>query len=244
MPRSQPNSSAPGRHHRYHRTGRAGIKSGHVGHPHRFCVGDRPRRRRSDRKPGAAGRQCHRSVDAGNRSCQQACRFVARSRSQARRSGNPGQCRNPANPARDAARCETAAQKFNLKVVRLEVRRAEDLASRFRLSQRPRTGALRVHRSTHGLNRVEHQYAGVRRPAAGDLRRSRSRRGRRPDVLRRRLCRSIPSHRRLDRQNSARGKARRYPGRAADQVRFRHQSQDRRALGIDVPPTCSHSPTR
>ena len=140
-------------------------------------------------------------------------------------------------------RSKTAAQKFNLKIVRLEVRRAE-ICSRFRLSQRPRTGALCVHRSAHGLNRVSINTlaSAARLPAiygvrdlvvAGGL-----------------MCygadfsRSIPPHRRLDRQNSARHETRRYPGRAADQFDFVVNLKTAKALGINVPPICSRSPTR
>jgi hypothetical protein len=49
------------------------------------------------------------------------------------------------------------------------------------------------------------------------------------------LAGPVPAHRRVCRQNSARSQAGRPPGRAAKQVRSRHQSDDRQGARADDP---------
>src|SRR5262249_49391283 len=70
---------------------------------------------------------------------------------------------------------------------------------------------------------------------ADDAHLSRVRRGGRSDVLWSKSLRPIPACRRSCRQDSARGEAGRHPGRTADEVRFRHQSDDRQGARLDDP---------
>src|SRR5262249_27126257 len=72
-----------------------------------------------------------------------------------------------------------------------------------------------------------HQHFGARRAVADDVCSSGLGRSGRADVLRSELPRSVAARRRLCRQDSSRGKARRDSGRAADQVRSRYQSDHR-----------------
>ena len=66
----------------------------------------------------------------------------------------------------------------------------------------------------------------------------------RSDVLWTKYHGPVPARRRLCRQDSARGEARRHAGRAADQVRSRHQPDDRQGARPDDPGCCSPAPTR
>jgi hypothetical protein len=49
------------------------------------------------------------------------------------------------------------------------------------------------------------------------------------------LPRPVPAHRRAGRQDFARGKARRYPGRAADQIERVINLATAKALGLTIP---------
>jgi ABC-type uncharacterized transport system substrate-binding protein len=119
---------------------------------------------------------------------------------------------------------ETAAQKLDLEVIRMEVHRAEDLDSAF-ATLNGRAQALYV--CTDPLTvlkrvNVIRLASAARLPTIYGIRDD----GGRSNVLRRRLCRSIPTRRGRDRQNSARDKAGRHPRRTANQIRARHQSQN------------------
>src|SRR6516165_10802497 len=79
------------------------------------------------------------------------------------------------------------------------------------------------------------QHPGGRGAAADDARVWGLRRSGRPDVLWSKLPGPVPAHRRLCRQDSARGEAGRYSSRAADQVRSHHQSDDRQGAWSNHP---------
>src|SRR5262245_54184413 len=94
-----------------------------------------------------------------------------------------------------------------------------------RLRSRGRT--LCLSRPAHAGQQVAHQHLGPARAPAGDARLSGVHRSGGPNVVRTELPGFVPAHRRLCRQDSTRGEARRPSGRAADQVRSGHQPYDR-----------------
>src|SRR5262249_43784850 len=96
-----------------------------------------------------------------------------------------------------------------------------------RSGQRPRRCPLCRSRRACKQQPRSHQHLGAGRAITNDARRSGVRRSRWPDVLWTKYGRRVSTRRRLCRQNSARGQAWRHSGRAADQVRSRHQSHDR-----------------
>jgi hypothetical protein len=115
---------------------------------------------------------------------------------------------------------EVAARTLGLEVTRLEIVRAQDHAC-VGDPQRTGTGALRGERSARIHSSVSHPYFGDRCATANNARLSRVCGSRRSDVLRAQLPSLLPTHRRLCRQDIARGEARRSPGRAAHKIRFR-----------------------
>ena len=68
-------------------------QAGDIGHPDRVRAGRRPGRRRPGRESSATGRQLHRPVDPGPRSCRQATRTLARGCARSPPVGDHGQCR-------------------------------------------------------------------------------------------------------------------------------------------------------
>ena len=73
LPRSRPSSSGSRSMSLSRREPRGPrSKAGDIGHPDRLRGGGRPGRQRPGREPGATGRQRHRPVDPGARSCWQA----------------------------------------------------------------------------------------------------------------------------------------------------------------------------
>jgi hypothetical protein len=84
---------AQGRRHCLKFNRRPHIQAGDRGHPHRFCIGDRPARRRRGRKFGATRRQRHWTDEPVDRYCQQAARTLARGCPQFSPVGDHGQCR-------------------------------------------------------------------------------------------------------------------------------------------------------
>ena len=85
---------AQGRRHCH--VGNAGSprgKASDIDHPDRLRSGGRPGRHRPGREPGATGRQRHRPVDPGTRSCRQAARTLARGCPRSSPVGDHGQCR-------------------------------------------------------------------------------------------------------------------------------------------------------
>ena len=78
-----------------------GGKAGDIGHPDRVRDGGGPGRHRPGRQSGATGRQRHRPVDPGDRSCRQAARTFARGRPRSPPVGDHGQCRQSRHRAGD-----------------------------------------------------------------------------------------------------------------------------------------------
>ena len=76
-------------------------KAGDIGHPDRLRGGGGPGRQRPGREPGATGRQRHRPVDPGDRSCRQATRTFARGCPRSPPVGDHGQCRQSRRRAGD-----------------------------------------------------------------------------------------------------------------------------------------------
>src|SRR5262249_51383903 len=74
-----------------------------------------------------------------------------------------------------------------------------------------------------------HQHLHARRTITDDARCAGVHRSGRSDVLWTKLSRPVPPRRRFCAQNTARGEARRHPGRATDQIRPRHQCRDRQS---------------
>ena len=93
---------AQGRCHCHDRN-RAGPrgKAGDIGHPDRLRGGGGPGRHRPRRQSGATGRQRHRPVNPGSRSCWQATRTFARGRPRSPPVGDHGQCRQSRRRAGD-----------------------------------------------------------------------------------------------------------------------------------------------
>src|SRR5262249_18368104 len=94
-------------------------------------------------------------------------------------------------------------------------------------TQRPRGRTLYRDRCAHIHPPDSHQHPGSRRATADDARCAGVCRSGRSDVLWSELHCPVPARRRLRRQDFTWCEAGRAPGRAADQVRFRHQPHDR-----------------
>src|SRR5262245_7655531 len=100
--------------------------------------------------------------------------------------------------------------------------------ARLRRGQRPRGCALCRCRPACKQQSRSHQHLGAGRTIANDARCSGLRRSGWPDVLWTKHRGRVSTRRRLCRQDFAWRKARRHPGRAADQVRFHHKPYDRK----------------
>ncbi len=122
---------------------------------------------------------------------------------------------------------QATANTLGLATAKLEIRRAEDIAPALRGAKERCGCALCLQRRAHKRQPDSYQYVGARRATTDDARRSGVRGSGWSDVLWTRLPGPVPPHSRLCRQNPARGKAKRPPSRAADQVRFGHQSDHR-----------------
>jgi len=94
--------------------------------------------------------------------------------------------------------------------------------ARLRRAQGPRGRTLCLCRPAREHSPHSHQYLGAGRATADDARSSGVCRSGRSDVLWTEPPGLVAPRRRLCRQDSARGEARRHPGRAADQVRPHH----------------------
>ena len=140
---------------------------------------------------------------------------------------------------------QAAARTLGLEVAPLEIRRAEDIAPAFEALKAQADALYVVGDALIAANRTRIiTFAlGARLPTifstrdfvqAGGLM---SYGPNFPDLFRRAA--------EYGRQNSARGKARRHPGRAADQIRSRHQSHDRQGARPQRSPNRSCcAPTR
>ena len=137
----------------------------------------------------------------------------------------------------EMAEVQATARTLGLEVTTLEIRRAEDIAPAFEalkgraealyVCSDPLTATNRVRINTLALAARLPTMYGVR-----EIRRSG-----RPDVLWTKLSGPVAARRRPRRQDSARSEARRYSGRAADQVRSRHQSDHCQGARTRCPPT-------
>ena len=154
---------------------------------------------------------------------------------------------NVGNPAAvlEMGEVQAAARTLGLEVATLEIRRARGYRARLRGAQGPRGGTLCLCRPAREHQPGSHQHLGAGRATADDVRSSGVRRSGRSDVLWTKLPGPVPARRRLCRQDFARGEAGRPPGRAADQVRSRHQPDDRQgARPRQCRRRCSPAPTR
>ena len=123
---------------------------------------------------GAAGRQRHRPVDSGDRSCRQAARTLARGCSRSPPVGDHGQCRQSRRRAGDGRGSGSGPH------ARPRSRHARNPATR-RISRPPsrRSRAARRHfmsvpTRSSTANRRSHQHLGAGRAAADDARYPRS----------------------------------------------------------------------
>jgi putative tryptophan/tyrosine transport system substrate-binding protein len=140
---------------------------------------------------------------------------------------------NIGNPAGvlEMGEVQTAARTLGIDAATFEIRRAEDIAPAFE-ALKGRTDALYVCGDPIVFTK-RIQISILRRATADDLPWSGVRRTGRSAILWRKLPGPVAARRRLYRQNSARGKAGRHPCRAADQIRSRHQSDDRQGARPD-----------
>ena len=245
-PRSRPSSSGSrsmslSRRNAASRRG----KAGDIGHPDRLRDGGRPGRQRLGREPGAAGRQRHRPVDPAGRSCWQAARTLARGCPRSSPVGDHGQRRQSRRRAGDGRGLRQRPARSASKSSHSKSERAEDIAPAFE-ALKGRADALYVCGDPLvNTNRIRINTLGARRATADDVRLSGVRRSGRSDVLWTKLPGPVPARRRICRQDSARGEAGRHPGRAADQIRSGHQSDDRQgARPRRCRRRCSPAPTR
>ena len=211
---------------------------GHIGHSHRFRDCYRPARDRAGRVTGAARRQRHRPVDAGDGTGRQAARTIARGAARSSPSWRSSAMSTTLPRWWRWARYSPLRRMLGIDLDRLEIRRAEDIAPAIARIQGRYTGALRVRRRADKCPPRPHQHAGAGCATAHGLPGSHVSPSWRVHVLRSKRRRPIPARRRLCRQNSARGEAGRSAGRAADQVRTRHQPRaPPRRSASSVPPS-------
>src|SRR5262245_2427007 len=124
----------------------------------------------------------------------------------------------------DMRQAQAAARTLGLETASLEIRRAEDIAPAYE-GLKSRAEALYILPDPLPIRpSPSHQHFGARRAVADDSQPSGVRRSKRSDVLWTKLVGPVAARGRLCRQNTARGEARRSPGRAANQVRSHHQS--------------------
>src|SRR5262245_4706192 len=135
---------------------------------------------------------------------------------------------NVGNPASvlEMGEAQATARTLGLEVTTSEIRRAEDIAPAFE-ALKDRADALYIGPDplmNTNRTRINILAVGARLPTVARC--MGVRRGGRPDVLWSKHARPVPARGRVCRQDSARGEAGRHPGRAADQVRSGHQSDD------------------
>ena len=192
--------------HGGNRSGRRG-KAGDIGHPDRLRGGGRPGRHRPGREPGATGRQRHRPVDPGDRSCRQATRTFARGCPRSPPVGDHGQCRQSRRRAGDA-RGSGSGPHARPRGRHIEIRRAEDIAPAFEALKGRADALYVVCRPARNHQPDSHQHLGAGRATADDARPTGERRSGRSDVLWTKLPGPVPARRRLCRQDSARERSR------------------------------------
>ena len=130
---------------------------------------------------------------------------------------------------------QAAARTLGIEVAPLEIRRAEDIAPAFEALKAQADALYVVGDALIAANRTRiiTLSLSARLPTIFNAR----------DYVQAgglmsygaKLPGSVPARRRVGRQDSARDEARRYSGRAADQIRARHQSHDRQGARLDDP---------
>jgi hypothetical protein len=135
---------------------------------------------------------------------------------------------NAGNPAAvlEMAEVQAAARSLGLEVATLRNPASRRYRTRLSGAQGPRGRTLCRFRAAREHQPSSHQHLGAGGATADGVRFSGVRRRWRPDVLWSKLAGPVPARRRVCGQNSARGKAGRSTGRAADQVRSGDQSYD------------------
>jgi hypothetical protein len=113
---------------------------------------------------------------------------------------------------------QAAARTLGLEVITSEIQRGEDIVPALG-AQWPRGGTLCQWRPARIRPPDSHQHLGTGGATPDDVRASGARRCGRSHILWTKLPGPLPPRRRVCRQDSARGKAGRHPGRAADQIR-------------------------
>src|SRR5262245_1762885 len=201
-------------------------KAGNINHPDCVRDGGGPGRQRPCRESGAAGWQRHRPVDSACRTCWQAARTFARGRPPSRPVGDHGQCRQSHHRA-GVGRGSGGGRDARSRSRHTPNPRSTGYRVRLRGAQGQRGRTLCLYRRAHSNQPNSNQQLGTGRATADDARDSGLRRSGRSDVLWSELSRPVSARGRVCRQDSARGKAGRHPGRAADQVRSRHKSDHR-----------------
>ena len=133
-----------------------------------FAIGERPGRHRLGRVAGATGRQRHRPVDPGNRSCRQATRTLARGAPRSPPVGDLGQCRQSRFRAGDRRGSGSGPQAWP-RSRHLEIRRARGYRARLRGAQERGAGPLCLWRPAHNHQPRSHQHLGAGCATADDL---------------------------------------------------------------------------
>jgi len=128
---------------------------------------------------------------------------------------------------REIVELQAAARILSLEIAVSDIRRTEDIAPALD-AIKGRAEALFLFSDPLLIaNRVRIATFGTEHVSADDGRLAGIRRSGMSDVLRIEHPGTVPARRRFCRQNFTRGEAWRYSGRAADQIRIGHQSQDR-----------------
>ena len=144
-------------------------KAGDIGHPDRLRGGGGPGWHRPGRESGATGRQRHRPVGPGDRSCWQATRTLARGCPRSPPVGDHGQCRQSRRRAGDGRGSGSGPH------ARPRGRHTRNPASRgyrarLRGAQGPRGRTLCLCRPARKRQPGSHQHLGAGRATADDVR--------------------------------------------------------------------------
>jgi hypothetical protein len=141
----------------------------------------------------------------------------------------------------ELAQVQVAAAALGFDSVVLEIREAEDIAPAFD-ALNDRADALYVVTEAFGFfQRRSYQYLGLGRANSHDYWYPRGHPSGRPHLLWTESSGFVPARGRVCRQDSAWSEARRYPGRAAHEIRACRQSHDREGARAQRPagPACT-----
>ena len=111
------------------------VRAGDIGHPHRFCAGERAGSRRPCREPVATGRQRHWIVEPGADLAGKRLELLREVRPDLRRLAilaNVGFSES----VLEMGEAQAAARNLGIEVAKLEIRRAEDIAPAFEALKR------------------------------------------------------------------------------------------------------------